>query len=116
MYVKIEIPSDVVKRVLKAPKDNRAQFVAKWLQSQCGAEVEILAAITEHDNNKQRKKHLKSLGFDLSTKSRAKCSQCEAMAVNGTPIHESGCPNEKHECRGCGALIGPGQNYCKDCA
>lgn len=24
-----------------------------------------------------------------------KCSQCEALVIQGTPCHEHGCPNEK---------------------
>ncbi len=39
-------------------------------------------------------------GFDLSRAAesgniRIRCSQCQAMTVNGVPIHEKGCPNEK---------------------
>ena len=26
---------------------------------------------------------------------RVGCSQCQAMCVNGVPLHEKGCPNEK---------------------
>ncbi len=38
------------------------------------------------------------LGFDRSYKRdddtiKCRCSQCEAMVINGTPIHETGCPN-----------------------
>ena len=42
---------------------------------------------------------LRASGFDLSenvpfTKShRVRCSQCEALVVNGTPCHEDSCPN-----------------------
>lgn len=38
-------------------------------------------------------------GFDLSTYDdetgycRLRCSQCEALAVNGVACHEHGCPN-----------------------
>ncbi len=54
-------------------------------------------------------KHLKALGFDLSY-SRGKilfprCSQCQFIAVNGTPTHEIGCPNAVQECRGCNELL-----------
>jgi hypothetical protein len=60
-------------------------------------------------------------GFDLSTPAeggytRIRCSQCEALVVNGIPIHESGCPNETVECRGCNARIPKGHRYCEDCA
>jgi hypothetical protein len=44
--------------------------------------------------------HLRdTLGFDESTvvsfskETRIKCSQCEALAVNGVATHERGCPN-----------------------
>lgn len=44
-------------------------------------------------------RRLKTLGFDESRSSdgcvRVKCSQCQAMVVNGMPIHEQGCPHEK---------------------
>ena len=42
---------------------------------------------------------LKSAGFDRSTYNREngywrpRCSQCEALVINGCPCHESGCPN-----------------------
>lgn len=47
-----------------------------------------------------RIKQIKALGFDKSyhikfTKSyHIECSQCEALCINGTPTHETGCPNE----------------------
>ena len=60
-----------------------------------------------------------ALGFDLSTHTgkriRPKCSQCEALVVNGVPTHEAGCPNKTHECRGCNARIPMNQRYCEDC-
>jgi hypothetical protein len=43
--------------------------------------------------------HLKDQGFDLSTAVPfehawdIKCSQCEAVVINGIPCHEQGCPN-----------------------
>ena len=72
-------------------------------------------------------KKLKRLGFDESknirfTKQyRVRCSGCSPLVINGVPTHEKGCPNFKHECRGCGALIeGTGHRmtsgvYCDDC-
>jgi hypothetical protein len=43
---------------------------------------------------------LKRLGFDLSQRKpeggwRVRCSQCEAVCVNGIPCHERGCPNAR---------------------
>jgi hypothetical protein len=41
-----------------------------------------------------------SLGFDRSFKDedegyiRVRCSQCEALVINGIPAHEHGCPNQ----------------------
>lgn len=67
---------------------------------------------------------LHALGFDNSQsfgkrwnmKSVAvKCSQCNAMVVNGTPLHEAGCPNEMRECNGCNNIIPKNQRYCSDC-
>lgn len=60
------------------------------------------------------------LGFDLSTQApfqpiRVRCSQCEALAINGVPCHETGCPNATHECRGCNARIPVRQRYCENC-
>lgn len=43
---------------------------------------------------------LRSRGFDRSRTSpdspshvRVGCSQCQALVINGTPCHETGCPN-----------------------
>ncbi len=41
---------------------------------------------------------LNERGFDESYKSRdgavrVRCSQCDALVINGTPCHETGCPN-----------------------
>lgn len=46
---------------------------------------------------------------------RPRCSQCEVLVINNTPCHETGCPNARHECRGCDALIPVRQKYCEDC-
>ena len=62
-------------------------------------------------------RHLHALGFDATTKPRApRCSQCEVAVINGTPCHEQGCPNTRHECAGCNALIPAGRRFCPDCA
>lgn len=43
-----------------------------------------------------------TLGFDLSTAEpfskavNVRCSQCQALCINGVPTHETGCPNQKH--------------------
>lgn len=63
--------------------------------------------------------HAITLGFDLSEPNgryvRVRCSQCQAMCINGTPCHERGCPNAMHECRGCNAIVPVRQRYCEDC-
>lgn len=65
---------------------------------------------------------LRVQGFDLSrhvpfTKHyRPKCSQCEALAINGVATHEHGCPNAVHECLGCNELIPVRQRYCQECS
>lgn len=60
-----------------------------------------------------------ALGFDETYDTddglRVKCSQCEALVINGTPCHEHGCPHEMHECHGCNALVPRGVKYCDDC-
>ena len=82
MYVKIEVSKEDVKKALKF-NDVSGQLLMS----------EILRAIGNANDGKQRKKRLKALGFDLSTKHRVKCSQCNATAVNGTACHEHGCKN-----------------------
>lgn len=54
-------------------------------------------------------------GFDLSEGNTVRCSQCAAVAVNGIAVHETGCPNDKHECLGCNALVSHNVRYCADC-
>lgn len=60
-------------------------------------------------------------GFDNSRESengesiRIKCSQCEALVINGIPTHEHGCPNQMGECRGCGNIVPRNVRYCEDC-
>ena len=50
-----------------------------------------------------RVKRLREQGFDKSraipfeTGWHVKCSQCEALVINGTPCHERGCPNKPRE-------------------
>lgn len=48
-------------------------------------------------------------GFDQSTPStaggvRVRCSQCEALVINGVACHERGCPNKPPVCRECGQI------------
>lgn len=63
---------------------------------------------------------LRARGFDCSywtgSAYRVKCSQCEALVVNGTATHEIGCPNAVHECVGCSSLIPLSARYCGDCS
>jgi len=46
---------------------------------------------------------LRDLGFDRTEYDRSdnmyrvRCSQCEALVINGIPCHERGCPNERKE-------------------
>lgn len=69
--------------------------------------------------------HLQQLGFDLTdmqiTRSegaylRVRCSQCEAVVINGTPCHEVGCPNGTTECQQCGTPIPRPRRLCENCA
>ena len=69
----------------------------------------------------QMLRSLRARGFDQSYRVskglyRPKCSQCEALVINGLACHETGCPNAVHECRGCNAQIPVRQAYCPDCA
>jgi hypothetical protein len=49
----------------------------------------------------QQAGRVRKLGFDKSHVSSdrngvaVRCSQCEAMVINGVPCHEQGCPNAK---------------------
>jgi hypothetical protein len=63
-----------------------------------------------------------ALGFDRSSNTfglpnrfSVACSQCQSLVINGTPTHETGCPNAMHECHGCNATIPLRQKYCSDC-
>lgn len=63
---------------------------------------------------------LRLRGFDESrhipfTKSyRVRCSACEAVSINGVACHETGCTNQRFECRGCNTLLDY-RGYCQDC-
>lgn len=63
---------------------------------------------------------LQARGFDASARSDAhntvRCSQCASCVVNGTPLHERGCPNDTRECAGCNARVSVRRKYCDDCA
>jgi len=61
------------------------------------------------------------LGFDLSKpvpfsrEIKVRCSQCEALVINETPCHETGCPHATHECAGCNERVPVRQRWCADC-
>lgn len=63
---------------------------------------------------------LQAHGFDQSEDDgeycRVRCGRCEALVINGTPCHESGCPNQMHECDECMTLIPKRQRLCESCA
>ncbi len=44
-----------------------------------------------------------------------RCSQCEALCINGVACHEIGCPNMTYECHGCSNKVARHQKYCEDC-
>ena len=58
-------------------------------------------------------------GFDRSHAvpfehgARVRCSQCEALCINGVPCHERGCPNIVPTCRECGGLD-PERTCCRE--
>ena len=63
---------------------------------------------------------LRGRGFDrtehvpFTKEYRVRCSQCEATGINGVACHETGCPNQHYECKGCSATLNH-QGYCMDC-
>jgi hypothetical protein len=64
--------------------------------------------------------HMEALGFDETTDTgegtlSVKCSQCEVLVINGVPCHESGCPNQMHECEECMTLVPKGRRLCDGC-
>lgn len=64
-------------------------------------------------------KQVKALGFDSSKRNgnhiSVRCSQCEAVVINGVACHERGCPHAVHECKGCNAQVSRYGAYCEDC-
>ena len=70
-------------------------------------------------SNKTIANQLLSEGFDKShIRSdivHVGCSQCETIIICGVATHERGCPNARHECRGCNKMIPMMQIYCEDC-
>ena len=63
---------------------------------------------------------LAAYGFDESYRTttrtiKVRCSECEALVINGVPCHESACPNEVHECKGCSNMVPMRTVYCGDC-
>lgn len=70
--------------------------------------------------NRQMHENLLRRGFDAtdyvsSRFARPRCSQCEVLVINGVACHETGCPNEMHECCGCNNLIPVNSRYCGEC-
>lgn len=68
-------------------------------------------------------RELEAHGFDRSAelqdspgKYRVRCSECDALVVQGVATHERGCPNRTHECAECWTQIPAGQRICEDCA
>jgi hypothetical protein len=65
---------------------------------------------------------LRALGFDRSTHIpfthyyRVACSQCQALSINGIATHETGCPQQAFECKGCNNLVSQRGAYCADCS
>lgn len=59
-------------------------------------------------------------GFDCARIERrgsvaVACSQCETLIISGIATHETHCPNARHECAGCNALLPVNVKYCEDC-
>jgi hypothetical protein len=64
------------------------------------------------------KKNAIAAGFDESYIKdkfvKIKCSQCNALVLQGIACHEDHCPNTKYRCRGCYTWI-EYYGYCQDC-
>lgn len=64
---------------------------------------------------------LRALGFDRSShvpftkQFKVRCSNCEALVINGIPTHETGCRSATRECNGCSNRIPLNQRYCAEC-
>ncbi len=72
----------------------------------------------------QLRERLRQQGFDASYLTRdgaeravrVRCSACEAHVIQGVACHETGCPHQVYECRGCNAAVPRRGAYCEDCA
>ena len=69
-----------------------------------------------------RLESLHARGFDRSSHTfdqpnllSVACSQCQSSVINGVACHETGCPNETHECHGCNAIVPRRVRYCEEC-
>ena len=63
---------------------------------------------------------LRDQGFDLSERYartwRVRCSQCEALVINGIATHETGCPNGRsYTCPECGSRYRDADNASECC-
>ena len=78
------------------------------------------AAVARRAADEQHRR-MEALGFTAqlsgagAVELRYKCDACAALSINGTPTHEIGCPNARHECRGCNELVPMNQRYCAEC-
>lgn len=85
----------------------------------CAMKTKLLAK--EQEMTKATIQRLLLFGFDQSrhvpfTHSfRIDCSQCSALVINGVACHETGCPNARHECKGCNGIVSRNVTYCEDC-
>lgn len=56
---------------------------------------------------------LRDLGFEDSKEDagylKVRCHSCEALVIQGHPCHETGCPEQRVECRECGSLMRRGE-------
>ena len=52
----------------------------------------------------------KSYAVPFERAAVVRCSQCEALAINGVPCHEHGCPNRPRTCRECGDVVTRGED------
>lgn len=59
--------------------------------------------------NKTLANRLLDQGFDGTWISKGvvhvRCGQCESLVICGIATHEHGCPNARHECKGCNEQV-----------
>ena|SRR3990167_2479766 len=97
-----------------------------WRRVACGIIIATLGSrigntnTTQGDTMRGQLATLRQQGFDASypvpfTRTyQVRCSCCEALVLNGLASHETGCPHQVYECKGCNTTLSY-RGYCEDC-